>query len=101
MRFGPFFSKGKTCAALSILLLMVAFLSLYKSYLCDATPPETPQAQTELSLEGGPILISPEPDMQRALTEQTMILRAISEDVDSVNQSLGEITVILQEERRR
>jgi hypothetical protein len=81
---------------------MVAFLSLYKSYLCDAPPPETPQAQTEVSQGSDPVLaVSPEPDMQRALTEQTLLLKAISEDVDSVNQSLGEITAILQEERRR
>ena len=109
MRSGPSFWKGKACVAAFVLLTMI-FLSLHKSNLCGAPPPEaeapqqieTSQEQMEVHQEEAPILIiTSEPDMQRALTEQTAILKAISDDVDSANQSLGEITEILQEQQRR
>lgn len=111
MRSALSFWKGKTCVATLVLLGMMAYLSLHKSNLCEAPPPEaeapqeqieTSQAQMGVHQEEAPILIiAPEPDMQRALTEQAVILRAISDDVDSVNQSLGEIAEILQEQQRR
>ncbi len=123
MKSGPSFWKGKACVAAFVLLLMMAFLSLYKSNLCpvaltgDAVmPPESPaqfrveaaSPETTMSEEDPLVEPPPEPppeppseDMQRALTEQTVILKAISDDVDSVNRSLGEITEILQEEQRR
>lgn len=116
MRSAPFFSKGKAvAAAASVLLLMMAFLSLYKSNLCPTTtgdavrvPESPPQAKvgpdSETTMSEDPLVEPPpapppppETEMQRALTEQTRILEEISKDVDSVNQSLDEITVLLQE----
>lgn len=119
MRSGPSFWKGKACGAAFVILLMLAFLSLYKSNLCPSAtgdtvrPPEShPLVSVEVSTETAmsedpvvepppaPLPPSPETEMQRALTEQTRILEEISKDVDSVNRSLDEITVILQENPR-
>ena len=120
MKSVPSFWKGKTIAAVGIVLLMMAFLSLYKSNLCSVAltgdaviPPESPaqfrvevaSSETPMSEEDPlaepPPLTPPEAEMQKALNEQTRILEAISRDVDSVNRSLDEITVILQEEPAR
>lgn len=115
-RFDPFLSKGKAAAAALVLLLMVAFLSLYRSNLClirdevkvSEDPPQAtvgPDSRTTMSedplveLSSAPPL-APEMEVQRALTEQARILEKISKDVDSVNQSLDEIQAFLQEEAR-
>jgi hypothetical protein len=115
MRSAPFFSKGKAvAAAASVLLLMMAFLSLYKSNLCPSSmgdaaesPPQARVEAAETTMSGDPLVEppesppTPEVEMHRALTEQTRILQEISRDVDSVNQSLDEITVLLQEQPSR
>lgn len=96
-------STGKTCAALAVIVMMVVFLSIYKSNLCRVGVVEVePHSQgPEGQTPENPGIDDTPPEVQRALTEQTMILKAISEDVDSVNQSLAEITVILKDEHSR
>ena len=106
MRFAPFFSngngKGKAFAAFSVLLLMAAFLAFYRSYFCSIEPAEAGAVEiTVLSPDPTPDPDTPEQQMHQALTEQTIILQEISEDVDAVNRSLDEITVLLQEEASR
>jgi len=94
---------NKSCIALFVLLVMGAFLILHRSYLCDAPVEEEDLVQEDAPVEEEDLIlvITSEPDMQGALTEQTMLLKAISEDVDSVNQSLNEIAAILKEEPSR
>jgi len=109
MRSGPSFWKGKACGAALVILLMMAFLSLYKSNLCPTTltgdvayePTSDPEIVAEPPPPPPPPPSDVETEMQRALTEQTRILEEISKDVDSVNQSLDEITVLLQESPSR
>ena len=102
MRSAPSSLSGKAATAFAIILSMVAFLSLYKSHLCPEgvqplpeahAAPEAPALDIEAPMS--------EPDMRQVFTEQTVILKALSEDVDSVNQSLAEITVILKDEHSR
>jgi len=112
MRFAPFFwkGKGKAAVALGVLLLMATFLACYRTYLCSIEPLAEVSAAEIIVLPSDPPPVptpapdpdadSPEQQMHQALTEQTVILQEISEDVDAVNQSLDEITVLLQEERR-
>lgn len=109
MRSVPSFWRGKACGAALVILLMMAFLSLYKSNLCPTTltgdTAYEPAAAPEVAVDEPPPTPPPPPsdvetEMQRALTEQTRILEEIAKDVDSVNQSLDEITVLLQEPAR-
>lgn len=94
------FWRGKVCAALGIVLLLVLCLNLYKtSLISDAlvapeSPPqyrlvEPPAPEAELSEK--------QEMMQQVLVEQTRLLEEIASDVDSVNRSLDEITNHLQE----
>ena len=111
MRFAPFFwkGKGKAAVALGVLLLMATFLAFYRTYMCSIEPVAEVSAVEIIVLPTAPdptLAANPDPDtpeqqMHQALTEQTIILQEISEDVDAVNQSLDEITVLLQEEGSR
>lgn len=98
MRSALSFWRGKVCAALGILLLLVLCLNLYKtSLISDAVvaPESPPQYRLVEPAEAG--LVEKQEEMQQALTEQTRLLEEIASDVDSVNKSLDEITNHLQE----
>jgi hypothetical protein len=117
MRFAPFFwkGKGKAAAAVSVLLAMAAFLAFYRTYVCSIKTPDEVQlvdSAIEITVlppndpHADPVpkqvqVNTPEDQqMHQALTEQTALLQEISQDMDAVNQSLDEITILLQKERR-
>ncbi len=95
------FWRGKVCAALGIVLLLVVCLNFYKtSLISDAvvapeSPPQYRLVEPAESAEGA--LVEKQEEMQQALGEQTRLLEEIASDVDSVNKSLNEITDYLQE----
>lgn len=98
MRSALSFWRGKVCAALGIVLLLVLCLNFYKtSLISDAVvaPEAPPQYRLVEPAEAG--LVEKQEEMQQALTEQTRLLEEIASDVDSVNKSLDEITDYLQE----
>jgi len=90
MRSAPFFSAGKTCTAAVVVLLMVTFLALYRCYLYPGGIPVLGAVAPDAVGEVQPL------EVQRSLAEQKQLLDDISENVDNANQSLDEITVLLQ-----
>lgn len=94
------FWRGKVCAALGIVLLLVVCLNFYKtSLISDALVPESsPQYRLVGPAESAEdALVEKQEEMQQVLGEQTRLLEEIASDVDSVNKSLNEITDYLQE----